>query len=787
RQRGQGERADRNVNTEFEEIEEGAVGGTRIQSTPVQEADTQALMNSYRLADDKTMSPTDLTRERDSLLTLDETPGSTSLRDLYGGYFSDRPRGSEHEKQISAKETGLEIFSAADRKKLESEQRELEDRITRLRNFVGDPKELKNANTREKSEVKDALGISRKSLKTEKTETGPYSPREITLREDERRPSIQQSINPRGAFAENSFEFDRNSKSQNTYALKSSERESVMDDVFFKEREQREQSKRTEKRQEKMDEITYLKERDRFDYPYPILREGQFERKSEERFLDTERMIKREEDQSEQMLMERLKFLQLQERILDDENRKRVEEEQLVKERMAMIKHRSTQMDEERRRSHKLMEIKMQQDMIEKNLRLKIQQQIQYDERLRLLREEENRLMKENALLDLSKPALFRDFQNMRSGDLPEKKDLLQETEIQETTSYLEKKSGNIDPDSKTKSKEEELDRREEYLKKLEEELVQKEEDIRASLHFTPATTVQITTDSHQLTTKPPEVTHLLKPYITTFSGTDPVPKNESTFEEWKVETECLRRSPRYHEDTVNQSIRNSLKGQARKVLVTLGAQATNAQIIEKLESVFGNVASGESILQEFYTATQKPNESVALWGIRIEEILQKAIEKGHVNSQQKNGMLKNKFWRALYDKDLKNATRVHFEAIESFELLRRKVRAEEYEMAANKSVPEKEKVEIKPKPAAVSFDKKAEVNTVEVQHQPVQQDLNTKLLKDLVKRMESIENRLTNIEKPRQGYRWNQADWRNKKSNEQPKAKVATEKATEKKEPLNQ
>ena len=104
-----------------------------------------------------------------------------------------------------------------------------------------------------------------------------------------------------------------------------------------------------------------------------------------------------------------------------------------------------------------------------------------------------------------------------------------------------------------------------------------------------------------------------------------------------------------------------------------------------------GNVASGESVLQEFYTACQKSDESVTLWGIRIEEILKKAIDKGHVSPEQKNTMLKTKFWRALYSTELKNATRVHFESIESFELLRRKVRAEEYEMATNKSATNKD------------------------------------------------------------------------------------------------
>ena len=78
------------------------------------------------------------------------------------------------------------------------------------------------------------------------------------------------------------------------------------------------------------------------------------------------------------------------------------------------------------------------------------------------------------------------------------------------------------------------------------------------------------------------------------------MPKNESTFEEWKVEIESLRKSP------AKQILRNSLKGDARKTVVMLGSDPTVEQMIEKLERTFGNVASGQSVLQEFYTAEQK-------------------------------------------------------------------------------------------------------------------------------------------------------------------------------------
>ena len=170
-------------------------------------------------------------------------------------------------------------------------------------------------------------------------------------------------------------------------------------------------------------------------------------------------------------------------------------------------------------------------------------------------------------------------------------------------------------------------------------------------------------------------------PKFAVFSGEEPRPKNEATFEEWRYEVNCTRSDHIYPDQAIAQAIRRSLKGQAKKVLLPMGTSSTVQEIIERLEGVFGNVAAGESVMQEFYTATQKSDESVTAWGLRLEEIIQKAVDKGHVKQEETNNMLKNKFWRCLRSDRLKNATRIHYETLTSFEGLRRKVRAEEYEM----------------------------------------------------------------------------------------------------------
>ena len=74
-------------------------------------------------------------------------------------------------------------------------------------------------------------------------------------------------------------------------------------------------------------------------------------------------------------------------------------------------------------------------------------------------------------------------------------------------------------------------------------------------------------------------------------------------------------------------------------------------------------------------------DETVTAWDLRLEEILQKAVSKGHVKQEEIDSMLKAKFWRCLRSDRLKNATHIHYETATSFEILNKKVRAEEYEM----------------------------------------------------------------------------------------------------------
>ena len=169
------------------------------------------------------------------------------------------------------------------------------------------------------------------------------------------------------------------------------------------------------------------------------------------------------------------------------------------------------------------------------------------------------------------------------------------------------------------------------------------------------------------------------RPRIPIFSGDQ---KGETTFEVWKFEVKCIIREGNYLDVVILQSICNSLKGPARNLLLTLSENATPLQILDKLEGVFGNVYSSEALLQMFYMEKQQSNQTVADYGMKLESILQSAIEKGHISSSSRDEMLMSKFWFGLKDQLLRNAYQHIYDTVKDFDTLRREIRAIELNLS---------------------------------------------------------------------------------------------------------
>lgn len=84
--------------------------------------------------------------------------------------------------------------------------------------------------------------------------------------------------------------------------------------------------------------------------------------------------------------------------------------------------------------------------------------------------------------------------------------------------------------------------------------------------------------------------------------------------------------------------------------------------------------------MKEFYTSIRKEKETVNEWDLRLEEIFLRTIEKGKVREKEGDTTLREQFWKSLRSERLENATRVKYENLQSYGLLR-KAEAEESEM----------------------------------------------------------------------------------------------------------
>ena len=159
-----------------------------------------------------------------------------------------------------------------------------------------------------------------------------------------------------------------------------------------------------------------------------------------------------------------------------------------------------------------------------------------------------------------------------------------------------------------------------------------------------------------------------------TFSG-DETAKGDCKYDLWRYEVDCLVKEGTHTEETLRHIIRRSLKGEAAHVLKRMPANPSVAKILEKFDTVYGIVETGEETLSEFYSAHQKESEDVSAWGCRLEELLDRALRAGVIQDRDVGEMLRRRFWAGLQPR-LKEASRHSFDIIKDFDRLRVVVRA---------------------------------------------------------------------------------------------------------------
>lgn len=159
-------------------------------------------------------------------------------------------------------------------------------------------------------------------------------------------------------------------------------------------------------------------------------------------------------------------------------------------------------------------------------------------------------------------------------------------------------------------------------------------------------------------------------PKISPFSGDT---KKEVAYDVWRSEVQCIIKEG-HPPATIAQAIRSSLRGTALRVRSHLDPSASVDDILEKMDSVFGNVQQAEMQLAQFYSAKQQTDEDVATWSCRLEDLLAKAVESEQVPQHNTNSMLCTMFWCGLKP-SLKDASGYLHESIRDFDQLRVAIR----------------------------------------------------------------------------------------------------------------
>ena len=165
------------------------------------------------------------------------------------------------------------------------------------------------------------------------------------------------------------------------------------------------------------------------------------------------------------------------------------------------------------------------------------------------------------------------------------------------------------------------------------------------------------------------------KPTISPFFGSTTA---GTTYDIWRYEVKCLI-VQKYTHDIIKEAIRRSLKGEAIHIVKRLGPEATIDDIVERMDSIYGSVEPKEALLGQFYTARQEDHEDVAAWGCRLEDILNKAKQRGKVRDEDANDMLTSKFFEGLRPQ-LKDISRYKKDTIQDFDAFLKAVRIIEQE-----------------------------------------------------------------------------------------------------------
>ena len=115
-------------------------------------------------------------------------------------------------------------------------------------------------------------------------------------------------------------------------------------------------------------------------------------------------------------------------------------------------------------------------------------------------------------------------------------------------------------------------------------------------------------------------------PDLPPFSGADPVPKDEGSWEQWEFQVRGFLDT--HTPEAVRSALIRSVRGAARELVGFIGYQAELGVILKSLEKRFGKKLTGDKLQQDFYQISQEKGEKVKAFAGRLEQVYRKLQDK---------------------------------------------------------------------------------------------------------------------------------------------------------------
>ena len=141
------------------------------------------------------------------------------------------------------------------------------------------------------------------------------------------------------------------------------------------------------------------------------------------------------------------------------------------------------------------------------------------------------------------------------------------------------------------------------------------------------------------------------------FSGTEPVPDSELTFDQWRIDVRSYQTSVPDH--ILLPAVRKSIVGKAQLVVRTLGPNYSVEDVIKCLAREYEGVASSDIVFKEFYQLKQERGKKVQIFSIRLRDALTNLTSRfpERVPAKDHDKMLRDRFFYGIKAK-MRNSIR---------------------------------------------------------------------------------------------------------------------------------